>query len=142
MTFKLHSQLDADTSHIGDFPLCRVLLHKDSAVPWIILVPKRANISEFHHLTFSEQQQFLSESQVISQLLEQFYHADKINLGALGNMVPQLHYHHIARFRNDIAWPKPIWGNTPGTPRDENEQAKWVTDIQQQLSNYSSFVSA
>ncbi len=103
MSFELHPQLAKDTTVIGHFPLCVALLHKDNAVPWVILVPKRANLKELHHLPMQEQQQFLLESQAVSQALEATFRPDKLNLGALGNMVPQLHIHHIARFKDDVA---------------------------------------
>ncbi|MBF4256534.1 HIT domain-containing protein [Vibrio anguillarum] len=139
MNFELHPQLAKDTSVIGEFPLCLALLHKDNSVPWVILVPKRANLKELHHLPMQEQQQFLFESQAVSQALEATFCPDKLNLGALGNMVPQLHIHHVARFKNDIAWPGPIWGNTQGIVRAEQEQQAILTRIQNILSLSSIF---
>ena len=139
MNFELHPQLAKDTSVIGEFPLCLALLHKDNAVPWSILVPKRANLKELHHLPMQEQQQFLCESQAVSQALEATFCPDKLNLGALGNIVPQLHIHHVARFKNDIAWPGPIWGNTQGIVRAEQEQQAILTRIQNVLSLSSIF---
>lgn len=131
--FELHPQLQKDTNVIGHFPLCVALLHKDSAVPWIILVPQRAGLRELHHLPMNEQQQFLVESQIICQTLETLFTPDKLNLGALGNMVPQLHIHHIARFTDDMAWPGPVWGRTQGVFRPELEQQTLLTAIQQHL---------
>lgn len=142
MSFELHPQLVKDTSLIGQFPLCVALLHKDNAVPWIILVPKRENLRELHHLPMKEQQQFLLESQAVSQALEATFQPDKLNFGALGNMVPQLHIHHIARFKDDIAWPGPVWGNTQGEFREVGEQAKLLTRIQNVLSLSSLFTKA
>lgn len=139
MSFELHPQLAKDTTVIGHFPLCIALLHKDNTVPWVILVPKRVNLKELHHLPMQEQQQFLLESQAVSQALEATFRPDKINLGALGNMVPQLHIHHIARFKNDLAWPGPVWGNTQGIFRDEYEQTQMLTRIQNVLSLSSLF---
>lgn len=139
MTFQLHPRLAADTTIIGEFPLSLILLHKDKSVPWVILVPKKANLLEFHHLTMQEQQQFLLESQVISELLEQEFHADKINLGALGNLVPQLHYHHIARYKDDVAWPGPVWGNTPGEQRSDEEQRELAARIIENLKSSDMF---
>ncbi|GAK87101.1 diadenosine tetraphosphate (Ap4A) hydrolase and other HIT family hydrolases [Vibrio ponticus] len=129
MSFELHPQLAKDTTLLGNFPLTVALLHKDKAVPWVILVPKRANLKELHHLPMQEQQQFLLESQAVSQALEATFQPDKLNLGALGNMVPQLHIHHIARFKDDIAWPGPVWGNTKGEFRSEEEQQAIATRI-------------
>ncbi len=134
MPFELHPQLAKDTDIIGHFPLCLALLHKDSAVPWVILVPKRENLTELHHLPMPEQQQFLLESQAVSQALEALFQPDKINLGALGNIVPQLHVHHIARFSNDCAWPGPVWGNTNGQQRATAEQQAMLTRLQSILA--------
>ncbi|MGY3570333.1 HIT family protein [Vibrio paucivorans] len=139
MSFELHPQLAKDTSVIGEFPLSLALLHKDNAVPWVILVPKRTNLKELHHLPMKEQQQFLVESQAVSQALEATFRPDKLNLGALGNMVPQLHIHHIARFTDDVAWPGPVWGNTNGIFRSEEEQHEVLTRIQNVLSLSSQF---
>ncbi|ANW23565.1 HIT family hydrolase [Vibrio coralliilyticus] len=142
MSFELHPQLAKDTSVIGHFPLTIALLHKDNAVPWVILVPKRENLKELHHLPMQEQQQFLLESQAVSQALEATFHPDKLNLGALGNMVPQLHVHHIARFKDDVAWPGPVWGNTQGDFRSEEEQQAILSKIQNVLSLSSLFKKA
>ncbi|SEF77887.1 HIT family protein [Vibrio hangzhouensis] len=139
MSFELHPQLAKDTTVLGHFPLCIALLSKDSAVPWVILVPKRENLKELHHLPMQEQQQFLLESQAVSQALEATFQPDKLNLGALGNMVPQLHIHHIARFKDDIAWPGPVWGNTKGEQRSDEEQAELMTRIGNVLSLSSLF---
>lgn len=109
MAFALHPRLEADTTWLGDLPLCRVLLSKEDIGPWLILVPKVDGITELHHLSEQDQQQFMRESSLIASRLEQFASPDKINIGALGNMVPQLHVHHIARFQTDIAWPGPVW---------------------------------
>lgn len=142
MSFELHPQLAKDTSVIGHFPLTIALLHKDNAVPWVILVPKRENLKELHHLPMQEQQQFLLESQAVSQALEVTFRPDKLNLGALGNMVPQLHVHHIARFKDDVAWPGPVWGNTQGDFRSEEEQQAILSKIQNVLSLSSLFKKA
>jgi diadenosine tetraphosphate (Ap4A) HIT family hydrolase len=89
-----------------------------------------------------EQQQFLLESQAVSQALEATFQPQKLNLGALGNMVPQLHIHHIARFEDDIAWPGPVWGNTKGEFRTEQEQSELQTRIGNVLSLSKLFTRA
>ncbi|UJZ93060.1 HIT family protein [Photobacterium damselae subsp. damselae] len=133
MSFTLHERLTADTSVLGDFPLSRVLLAKEALGPWIILVPKKDALREIHHLSEQEQIQLIKESCLIAQLLETDYKAEKINVGALGNLVPQLHLHHIARFSDDIAWPGPIWGNTKGIQRSEAVQQALVEELQSEL---------
>jgi len=131
--FILHPQLAADTVLVGEFPLCQVLLANDGNFPWLILVPKINNISEFHELTDEQQAQFLSESNAVSKLLKDELSADKINIAALGNMVPQLHIHHVARFKEDACWPKPIWGQIPAISRTEQQTLQLVAMISTKL---------
>jgi diadenosine tetraphosphate (Ap4A) HIT family hydrolase len=133
--FILHPQLAADTILVGEFPLCQVLLAKDGNFPWLILVPKINEISEFHDLTNEQQIQFLSESNAVSKLLKDGLSADKINIAALGNMVPQLHIHHVARFKEDACWPKPIWGQIPAVTRTEQQTLLLTTMISNKLGS-------
>lgn len=88
----------------------------DSQYPWLILVPQKNNIQEIHQLSAADQIQLIKESSCISHTLQQATEADKLNIGALGNVVPQLHLHHIARFKHDACWPKPVWGQAPAIP--------------------------
>ncbi|CAH0992268.1 hypothetical protein SIN8267_02387 [Sinobacterium norvegicum] len=111
--FKLANELARDCIHLGDFPLCRVLLMNDRQYPWFILVPRRADVQEIFHLEVDDQQRLTRESSIFAQWLSDSYSADKINIAALGNMVPQLHIHHIARYTMDAAWPGPVWGASP-----------------------------
>jgi diadenosine tetraphosphate (Ap4A) HIT family hydrolase len=108
--FTLHSQLQADTILVAEWPLSLVLLAKDANYPWCILVPKRNELREIHHLDSSDREQLLRESCYLSEQMERIFQPVKMNVAALGNMVPQLHLHHVARFEHDPAWPKPIWG--------------------------------
>lgn len=137
--FQLHPQLACDTFLLGELPLSLVLLAKDSQYPWLILVPKLAGIREIHWLTVEQQQQLMHESCAVAQLMETELAADKINVAALGNMVPQLHLHHIARFTTDVAWPAPVWGKHPAIAfaNPNQEVALW----QQRLSNVDGFIS-
>ena len=127
--FELHSRLQADTRWLGDLPLCRVLLAKDSQYPWLILVPRVAGLREIHHLLPEQQQQLMQESCAIATLMEETLGPDKINVAALGNLVPQLHLHHVARFSTDAAWPGPIWGAHPAIPYQ-------AQDLRQQADNW------
>ena len=106
----LHEQLERDCIVLGQLDLCAVLLMPDANYPWLILVPQRENISEIYQLNDVDQQQLMRESSQVSRLLVELFDADKINVAALGNMVPQLHIHHVARYKTDAAWPAPIWG--------------------------------
>ncbi|WP_318506139.1 HIT family protein [Photobacterium leiognathi] len=139
MHFTLHPRLESDTTVLGDFPLSRVLLSKEALGPWIILVPRVDELREIHHLPEQDQFQLMRESSAVATLLENDYQAEKINVGALGNLVPQLHLHHIARFSNDIAWPGPIWGNTDGTQRGDELQAALAEELRAELSQIEGF---
>lgn len=110
MHFTLHPTLKKDCIELGQLELCRVLLMNDNQFPWLILVPERENISEIYQLSEDDQQQLMRESSYVAEKLAAFFHADKINIAALGNMVPQLHIHHVIRYKTDKAWPAPIWG--------------------------------
>lgn len=112
--FELHTRLEQDTLRVGDFPLCRLLLMNDSTYPWFILVPRRNEIREIYELTQGDQRQLLEESSHLAEVLVRIFQADKLNIAALGNMVPQLHIHHIVRYQDDPAWPNPVWGLSPG----------------------------
>ena len=127
--FELHPRLQADTQILGDLPLCRVLLAKDSQYPWLILVPRVAGLREIHHLLPEQQQQLMQESCAVATLMEETLGPDKINVAALGNLVPQLHLHHVARFSTDAAWPGPIWGAHPAIPYQ-------AQDLRQQADNW------
>ena len=114
--FSLHTQLAKDCFELADFPLCKLLLCNDSAYPWFILVPKISDITDIYQLDWQQQQQLLNESSLLSELIMQVFHGDKMNVAALGNMVEQLHLHHVVRYTTDNSWPKPIWGQQPLTP--------------------------
>jgi diadenosine tetraphosphate (Ap4A) HIT family hydrolase len=118
--FQLHPVLAADTRYLGDFPLAALLLARDANYPWFILVPRQADIQEIYQLDDCQRNQLLQESCVLSEILQRVFKADKLNVAALGNMVPQLHVHHIVRYRNDPAWPAPIWGAVAAREYDEN----------------------
>ena len=137
--FELHSRLQADTRLLGDLPLCRVLLAKDSQYPWLILVPRVANLREIHHLAPAQQQQLMLESCAVATLMEQALRPDKINVAALGNLVPQLHLHHVARFSTDKAWPGPIWGAHPSLPYDESTLQREAAGWRLKLANLAGF---
>jgi len=113
--FELDTRLANDTLMVGRFDLSLLLLHRDANYPWFILVPMRAGIREIHHLTDGEQVQLLRESAAVAQAMEKTLVPDKLNIAALGNVVPQLHVHHIARYRTDPAWPGPVWGAVPAS---------------------------
>ena len=111
--FELDHRLASDTIVLGDFPLSRCLLMNDAHYPWLILVPRRNNLTEVHQLSSEDQAQLLRESSWLSQKLKLEFNADKMNVANLGNVVSQLHWHIVARHITDAAWPGPIWGKHP-----------------------------
>jgi diadenosine tetraphosphate (Ap4A) HIT family hydrolase len=118
--WSLHPQLERDTASLGDLPLSRVLVINDANYPWVLLVPRRPDIVEIIDLDEVAQAQLMTEITRVSRAVREVTKCDKLNVAALGNMVPQLHVHIIARFRTDPAWPKPVWGVAP--PRDYNRE--------------------
>jgi diadenosine tetraphosphate (Ap4A) HIT family hydrolase len=129
----LHHQLERDTLPVGDLPLSRVLLINDANYPWILLVPRRPNVVEIVDLDFVEQAQLMNEIAHASRTLLGITGCDKINVAALGNVVPQLHVHVIARSRNDAAWPKPVWGAVSPRDYDAAGLATVMTPLKQAL---------
>lgn len=117
--FRLHPQLAQDCETLGRFELCHLLLMRDANYPWCILVPDRADVTEIYQLSPEDQQQLMRESSLLACAMARMFSADKMNVAALGNVVPQLHIHHIARRRDDPAWPAPVWGKVPALPYSE-----------------------
>jgi diadenosine tetraphosphate (Ap4A) HIT family hydrolase len=128
--FVLHERLAADCITLADWALCRVLLMNDAGYPWLILVPRRPHLKEIHDLDAAERPQLTEEICRASRVLQSNFSADKINVGALGNMVAQLHIHVIARFRTDPAWPGPVWGARPAVPYESAALQERVAALQ------------
>jgi len=122
--FNLHQRLAADTLSLGRSRLCELRLMNDSAWPWVVLVPMRAGIREIYQLEEADQQRLLWESSELSRGMMEVFAGDKMNVAALGNMVPQLHLHHIVRFEGDPAWPAPVWGKQAPVPYDNATLAR------------------
>lgn len=133
--FELHPQLLKDTLPVGDWPLCRVLLLNDAQYPWLVLVPRRAAVREIYELSEADQQQLLRESSTLGRaLMALFPIGEKLNIGALGNLVPQLHVHHIVRWSGDAAWPGPVWGRHPPLPYSADVAAATLQQLRQRLA--------
>lgn len=124
--FELHGRLASDSRSLGRSRLCEVRLINDSSWPWVLLVPAVAGIREIYELAPEQQQRLVEESSILGQGMMEVFSGDKLNIGALGNMVPQLHLHHIVRFEGDPAWPGPVWGCQPPVPytTDQLEQVR------------------
>lgn len=121
--FELHPRLEADTEWVLDLPLSRVLLVDDSRYPWLILVPRIPNVREWLDLSSTDQALLLAEQLQVSQCLQTLLSPDKLNIATLGNIVPQLHLHIIARFESDFAWPAPVWGRGESVRYSTDEKA-------------------
>lgn len=113
--FSLHPQLEQDSVLLGRMRLSQVRLSLDANYPWCLLVPEREGVTEIYHLSELDRHQLMDESCLLAEVMVDLFAPKKLNLGALGNVVPQLHLHHIARYETDAAWPGPVWGKAPAT---------------------------
>ncbi|MAT52011.1 MAG: hypothetical protein CMK32_12595 [Porticoccaceae bacterium] len=118
--FQLDPQLEKDCHVLGRFELSLLLLSRDANYPWFILVPQREAVTEIYQLGDDDRRQLLAESTYLSEVLMDVFSGDKLNVAALGNVVAQLHIHHIVRYTNDPAWPRPVWGAVP--PKDYDDE--------------------
>jgi len=138
MKFQLHPVLARDTLAVASLDVSELLLMNDARFPWCILVPRVPDISEWHHLPEELQGTVMSEISAVSSILETLPGITKLNVGALGNRVPQLHIHVLGRHPDDAAWPDPVWGY--GTPeRYATDAAEdFVARLQVALTNQAS----
>ena len=134
MTWVLHPQLASDTHHVVSLELSDVLLMDNRLHPWLILVPRVPDAIEWFDLAPDDQHRLLDECARLGKALEALHTPDKLNIAALGNVVSQLHVHVIARFRDDAAWPKPVWGAVPGQPYAPAELAAALASLRIALS--------
>jgi diadenosine tetraphosphate (Ap4A) HIT family hydrolase len=130
----LHPQLRADTALVCDLALSRVLAMNDANFPWLILVPRRAGVSEIFDLG-AAQPVLLSEVSLASRVLKDITQCDKLNVAAIGNVVPQLHVHIVARRKDDALWPKPVWGAAPPRAYDPAALERFVSAIRRRLQS-------
>jgi len=133
MTFTLHPQLAADTIHVIDLAVCRVLLMNNQHFPWLILVPMRGDLREIYDLSDVDYANAMGEIREITKIFSELTAADKMNVATLGNAVSQLHIHIIARFKNDAIFPKPVWNfeqkALPYSPEQAEEMVKKLCDF-------------
>jgi diadenosine tetraphosphate (Ap4A) HIT family hydrolase len=132
--------LQNDTFVIGKFALCHLLLMNDCNYPWFVLVPDRINITEIHQLSVADQNELMAESSRLASSIEKLFDADKINIAALGNLVPQLHVHHIVRYKTDAAWPAPVWGKLAAKPYTRDQQKKIADKVSQAINTDEAYL--
>jgi len=139
----IHPQLLNDCRVLGRFNLCHLLLVEDANYPWFILVPDRDSIEEIYQLNTHDQVQLLTESSLFGGHLMRVFKGDKLNIAALGNQVPQLHLHHIVRYKSDSAWPAPVWGKVSSKPYTEFEVSDLMSKLElSRLSGFQAQVSS
>jgi len=134
MTFRLDKTLASDSVVVGRFDLCLLLLMNDSQYPWFTLVPQRKYKTEIYQLSESDQQLLWLESKILSTVVMDVFGGDKLNVAAIGNIVSQLHLHHVVRFKNDACWPKPVWGQLPMVAYELSEQDKIRENVASKLA--------
>lgn len=127
----LDPRLLNDCVVLGKFDLCNVLLMRDANYPWCVLVPDRDGMTEIFDLTKDEQELLKIESNTLLEYLNNEFNADKMNVAALGNVVSQLHIHHIVRYTTDIAWPAPVWGAFPAKAYSDEELKSRMQTLQE-----------
>ena len=130
----LHPQLADDTAPVIELPLCEVRLMDDANHPWLVLVPRVADIVELIELDPAQRAQLTTEIDAACHALKALFKPDKLNVAALGNMVPQLHVHVIARYKTDIAWPRPVWGVANARPYGPEELIERVNALRAALA--------
>ncbi|MFL5239158.1 MAG: HIT domain-containing protein [Rhizomicrobium sp.] len=131
--FVLHPQLEADTMFVADWALSRVLLMNDARFPWLIFVPRRPALCELHDLSHAERMALIEELARAGKNLKALTQAAKINTAALGNQVPQLHVHVVARHASDAAWPDPVWGGGAAVPYTDEQREGLLDRLRKSL---------
>lgn len=131
--FDLNPRLEGDSLPVADLPLCAVRLMKDANYPWLLLIPRQSDLVEITDLSAPDRLRLMEEIAAAAEALKTITGCDKINVGALGNMVPQLHVHVIARFRTDAAWPNPVWGAAPAGTYDPVELEALIGRLRKHL---------
>lgn len=132
-TWHLHPQLAEDTHPVAHWTLSELRLMDDENHPWLILVPRVEDAVELVDLSEAQQVGLMGEIAIASRALQAAFKPHKLNVAALGNLVPQLHVHVIARFQDDIAWPRPVWGMASAQPYSPEALVRRIERIQAAL---------
>ncbi|WP_428642310.1 HIT domain-containing protein [Roseibium sp.] len=133
-SFALNPRLEGDSHFVTDLPLSTVRLMKDANYPWLLLVPRKSDLVEVIDLDEADQQQLMREIVQASSILREVSDCEKLNVGALGNQVSQLHVHVIGRFRDDAAWPGPVWGAVPAKAYDHEKAEHLIEQLRDAFS--------
>lgn len=132
--FPLDPQLERDTLRVGQLGVCDLRLMNDARYPWAVLVPRIARVTELHELSVSDGEMVWAEMRRVSKLLWGLPNVEKVNIGALGNVVRQLHIHIVGRHSTDPAWPAPVWGHSPRVAYEEDQARELIVFLQDNLS--------
>ena len=132
--FVLHPRIETDSLAVADLPLSAVRLMRDANYPWLLLVPRRAGLTEIVDLDAGERAQLMAEIGLASEALRTEVACEKLNVAAIGNLVRQLHVHVVARRSDDAAWPKPVWGAAPAKPYPPGEAEALAARIAARLA--------
>ncbi len=131
--WSLHPQLQRDTSPVGDLALSRVVAINDADFPWLVLVPRRLGAVEIADLDVAAAARLMDEIALTSRALRDITACDKLNIAAIGNVVPQLHVHIVARWKTDPLWPKPVWGHATGRANPVEKFYAFVAAVRAKL---------
>ena len=131
--WQLEAQIERDTVQVGDLTLCSVRAINDATYPWLVLVPRKVGATEIIDLAEADRMQLMTEISTAATALKDITRCDKLNIGAIGNLVPQLHIHIVARRRDDPAWPKPVWGAAPAQPYAQHTLGAFVESVRETL---------
>ena len=131
--FKLDQRLENDSFLVCHLDLCQVRLINDAQFTWLLLVPMVNGVSEVIDLHEDLQQELWRECSLLSRILQAEFAPDKLNIAAIGNIVSQLHVHHICRFKDDVAWPAPVWGKQAMIPYEQDEHERLIERLKRRL---------
>jgi diadenosine tetraphosphate (Ap4A) HIT family hydrolase len=133
VSFVLDPRIEADSAFVADLALCQLRLMDDSRFPWLVLIPQRDGLVEIIDLPAADRTALMAEIAHCSSALRAAAPCQKLNIGALGNVVPQLHVHVVARRRDDAAWPGPVWGAGARRPYADDARARLIRKIRAAL---------
>ncbi len=131
--FSLDPRLERDGLLVSNLGLCQLRVMNDQRWPWLVLIPQRDDVSEIFELTPLDQAMLTFETNMVAAALKKVTGATKINIGALGNIVRQLHVHVIARSEGDANWPGPVWGFGAAEPWSDDERKAFAARILENL---------